>query len=116
MEKFLKFFFPNYFSLVLFIYIQIFEEVEIAKRRNGKLNRIVMNAVMEACVHCGDIDSALAVFDEMSKPQSCGVDTVTYGTLLKVLFFPLPLLFFLLPSMNMCSKLKLYIFNYCTYN
>ncbi|KDP33451.1 hypothetical protein JCGZ_07022 [Jatropha curcas] len=62
---------------------QIFEEIEVAKRRYGKLNTIIMNAVMEACVHCGDIDSALRVFDEMSKPGSCGVDGVTYGTLLK---------------------------------
>lgn len=59
------------------------EEIEIAKERYGKLNTIVMNAVVEACVHCGDIDSALMVFDEMSKPGSCGVDTVTYATLLK---------------------------------
>lgn len=42
-----------------------------------------MNAVMQACVHCHDIDSALRVFDEMSKPEGCGVDDVTYGTLLK---------------------------------
>ncbi|RVW52213.1 Pentatricopeptide repeat-containing protein [Vitis vinifera] len=62
---------------------QIFEEIEIAKRRHGKLNTIVMNAVMEACVHCGDVDLALKVFDEMTKPESCGVDNVTYGTLLK---------------------------------
>lgn len=45
-----------------------------------------MNAVMEACVHCGDIESALRIFDEMTKPESCGVDTVTYATLLKVFF------------------------------
>ncbi|KAI3435397.1 CBS domain-containing protein [Psidium guajava] len=62
---------------------QIFEEVEIAKRRYGRLNTIVMNAVMEACVHCGDVDAALEIFEEMSKPESCGVDSVTYGTLLK---------------------------------
>ncbi|KAM5565389.1 pentatricopeptide repeat-containing protein [Rosa sericea] len=62
---------------------QIMEEIEIARERYGKLNTIVMNAVVEACVHCGDIDSALKVFDEMSKPGSCGVDTVTYATLLK---------------------------------
>ncbi|KAE8056508.1 hypothetical protein FH972_013277 [Carpinus fangiana] len=61
----------------------IFEEIELAKRRYGKLNTIVMNAVLEACVHCGDVDSALKMFDEMSKPDSCGVDSVTYGTLLK---------------------------------
>ncbi|XP_017230057.1 pentatricopeptide repeat-containing protein At5g10690 isoform X1 [Daucus carota subsp. sativus] len=62
---------------------QIFEEVEAAKTRHGELNTIVMNAVMQACVHCGDIDSALRVFAEMCKFGSCGVDNVTYGTLLK---------------------------------
>ncbi|EXC32726.1 Pentatricopeptide repeat-containing protein [Morus notabilis] len=62
---------------------QIMEEVNVAKRRYGKLNTIAMNAVLEACVHCGDIESALKVFDEMYKPDGCGVDTVTYGTLLK---------------------------------
>lgn len=66
-------------------FLQIFKELEIAKRRYGKLNTIVMNAVMEACVHCGDVDLALKVFDEMIKPESCGVDNITYGTLLKVL-------------------------------
>ncbi|XP_022936928.1 pentatricopeptide repeat-containing protein At5g10690 isoform X1 [Cucurbita moschata] len=62
---------------------QIFEEIEIAKRRYGKLNTIVMNAVLEACVHCGDIDLALRTFNEMSKPDNCGLDNVSYGTLLK---------------------------------
>lgn len=61
------------------------DEVEVAKRRLGKLNTIVMNAVMEACVRCGDIDSALRIFDEMRNREGCGVDTVTYATLLKVL-------------------------------
>ncbi|KAL0327643.1 UNVERIFIED_CONTAM: Pentatricopeptide repeat-containing protein [Sesamum angustifolium] len=62
---------------------QIFEEIEIAKTQHGKLNTIVMNAVMQACVHCRDIESALRVFGEMSKPEGCGVDNVTYGTLLR---------------------------------
>ncbi|GAB4836913.1 hypothetical protein Ancab_001824 [Ancistrocladus abbreviatus] len=62
---------------------QIFEEIEIAKRRYGKLNTIVMNAVLEACVHCGDIELAQKVFDEMSGSRSCCVDNVSYGTLLK---------------------------------
>ncbi|XP_050219588.1 pentatricopeptide repeat-containing protein At5g10690 [Mercurialis annua] len=62
---------------------QIFDEIEVAKSRYGKLNTIVMNAVVEGCVHCGDIDSALQLFDEMSNPGCCGVDGVTYGTLLK---------------------------------
>ncbi|KAG1326459.1 putative pentatricopeptide repeat-containing protein [Cocos nucifera] len=62
---------------------QIFEEVEVARKRYGKLNTIVMNAVLEACVHCGDVDSAQRIFDEMAKPESCGVDSVSYGILLK---------------------------------
>ncbi|KAL8499460.1 hypothetical protein ACS0TY_022429 [Phlomoides rotata] len=62
---------------------QIFEEIEFAKRQHGKLNIIVMNAVMQACVHCHDIESALRLFDEMSRPEGCGVDDVTYGTILK---------------------------------
>lgn len=63
---------------------QVFAELEVAKKENEKLNHITMNAVMAACVSCGDIDRALRVFDEMSKPGGCGVDNVTYGTLLKV--------------------------------
>ena len=43
-----------------------------------------MNAVLEACVHCGDIASALKVFADMSLPHGCGVDTISYSTLLKV--------------------------------
>ncbi|XP_044462915.1 pentatricopeptide repeat-containing protein At5g10690 isoform X2 [Mangifera indica] len=62
---------------------QIVEEIKIARRRYGKLNTIVMNAVLEACVHCRDIDLALKFFDDMSQPESCGVDNVSYGTLLK---------------------------------
>jgi len=41
---------------------------------------------MEACVRCGDIDSAIRIFVEMKKGDGCGVDTVTYATLLKVLY------------------------------
>ncbi|ESW33309.1 hypothetical protein PHAVU_001G059500 [Phaseolus vulgaris] len=62
---------------------QILDEIEVAKRQFGKLNTIVMNAVMEACVRCGDIDSAIRIFVEMKKGDGCGVDTVTYATLLK---------------------------------
>ncbi|XP_052209423.1 pentatricopeptide repeat-containing protein At5g10690 isoform X2 [Diospyros lotus] len=63
---------------------QIFEEIEGAKKRYGKLNKIVMNAVLKACVYCGDVDSALRVFHEMSRDEeSCGVDEITYATLLK---------------------------------
>ncbi|WOL06458.1 pentatricopeptide repeat-containing protein [Canna indica] len=62
---------------------QIFEEVELAKRRYGRLNTIVMNAVMEACVHCGDVTSARRMFEEMSKPDGCGVDNASFGILLK---------------------------------
>ncbi|KAK7293672.1 hypothetical protein RJT34_16544 [Clitoria ternatea] len=62
---------------------QILDEIEVAKKQLGKLNTIVMNAVMEACVRCGDIDSAVRIFDEMKSHDGCGVDTVTYATLLK---------------------------------
>ncbi|KAK4558770.1 hypothetical protein RGQ29_008155 [Quercus rubra] len=62
---------------------KILEEIEVAKKRHGKLNTIVMNAVLEACVHCGDIASALKIFADMSLPHGCGVDTISYSTLLK---------------------------------
>ncbi|GAU15208.1 hypothetical protein TSUD_09460 [Trifolium subterraneum] len=62
---------------------QILNEIEVAKKQFGKLNTIVMNAVIEACVRCGDIESAIRIFDEMKNPESCGVDTVTYATILK---------------------------------
>ena len=66
---------------------QIVEEVEAARRRvraGGVLNTIVMNAVLEACVRCGDVDRALLLFKEMRGPRGCGVDGVSYGILLKV--------------------------------
>ncbi|XP_065618311.1 pentatricopeptide repeat-containing protein At5g10690 isoform X4 [Quercus suber] len=62
---------------------KILEEIEVAKKRHGKLNTIVMNAVLEACVHCDDIASALKIFADMSLPHGCGVDTISYSTLLK---------------------------------
>ncbi|KAK1323098.1 Pentatricopeptide repeat-containing protein [Acorus calamus] len=62
---------------------QVLEEVERAKKRHGRLNMIVMNAVVEACVRCGDVDSALRVFSEMSGLGGPGVDEVTFATLLK---------------------------------
>ncbi|KAF3339261.1 pentatricopeptide repeat-containing protein [Carex littledalei] len=62
---------------------QIFAEVEEVRKKNIKPNTIVMNAVMEACVHCGDVDTARKVFEKMSGPDSCGVDCVSYGILLK---------------------------------
>ncbi|ONM22092.1 Pentatricopeptide repeat-containing protein [Zea mays] len=65
---------------------QIMEEVEAARRRvrgGGLLNTIVMNAVLEACVRCGDVDRALRLFEEMRGPMGCGVDDVSYGILLK---------------------------------
>jgi pentatricopeptide repeat protein len=65
------------------------EEVEAARRRarwrgGGALNTIVMNAVLEACVRCGDVDRALQLFEDMRGPRGCGVDGVSYGILLKV--------------------------------
>ena len=46
------------------------------------MNLITMNAVMAACVNCGDIERALDVFDDMTEPGGTGVDSITYGTLL----------------------------------
>ncbi|TVU09640.1 hypothetical protein EJB05_43126, partial [Eragrostis curvula] len=67
---------------------QIMEEVEAARRRarwrgGGALNIIVMNAVLEACVCCGDVDRALRLFEDMRGPRGCGVDDVSYGIFLK---------------------------------
>ncbi|KAG2309941.1 hypothetical protein Bca52824_021498 [Brassica carinata] len=62
---------------------QIVEEVEAAKKRYGRLNTIVMNSVLEACVHCGDVDLALRIFNEMGESGGCGVDSITYATILK---------------------------------
>jgi len=82
---------------------QIVEEVEAAKKRYGRLNTIVMNSVLEACVHCGNIDLALRMFHEMAEPGGIGVDSISYATILKVIlvlssnfefwFFPLILNF-----------------------
>lgn len=44
-----------------------------------------MNAAVEACVYCGDVDMALNIFHQMTQPHGCGVHTITYYTLLKVL-------------------------------
>ncbi|GJM98782.1 hypothetical protein PR202_ga15820 [Eleusine coracana subsp. coracana] len=52
-------------------------------RGSGALNTIVMNAVLEACVRCGDVDRALRIFEDMRGPRGCGVDGVSYGILLK---------------------------------
>lgn len=59
----------------------------MARKRYGKLNTVVMNAVLEACVHCGDVDAALKVFEGMVRVEKCGVDGITYGILLKVQLF-----------------------------
>eukprot|EP00245_Coleochaete_scutata_P003892 TRINITY_DN1591_c0_g1_i1.p1 TRINITY_DN1591_c0_g1~~TRINITY_DN1591_c0_g1_i1.p1 ORF type:complete len:715 (-),score=135.95 TRINITY_DN1591_c0_g1_i1:280-2424(-) len=62
---------------------QIFSVLVKAKGYGKQPNLITMNAVMAACVHCDDIDRMLQVYDDMCKPGGVGVDTVTYGTLLK---------------------------------
>lgn len=62
----------------------MFEELAQAKLEHGKLNHIIMNAALMACVSCKNIDRALAIYDEMVEPGGCGVDNVTYGTLLRV--------------------------------
>lgn len=71
-------------SPATYFIFQVFEELEVAKQEHGQLNHIIMNAAVMACVACKDIDRALALYDEMVEPGGCGVDNVTYGTLLKV--------------------------------
>ncbi|GFP79241.1 pentatricopeptide repeat-containing protein at5g10690 [Phtheirospermum japonicum] len=51
----------------------------IAQEQHGKLNTIIMNAVLQACVHYHDIDYALKVFDEMSKPDGSGLMKLPMG-------------------------------------
>ncbi|GBG75686.1 hypothetical protein CBR_g20311 [Chara braunii] len=62
---------------------QVFSTLEEAKQNGKELNTIVMNAALEACIQCGDVDSAIGLYEEMIGPNGCGADTVTYGTLLK---------------------------------
>lgn len=67
---------------------QVMAEVEASKRRaragrGGGINIIVMNAVLEACVSCGDVDLAVQLFEDMRGPRGCGADGVSYGILLK---------------------------------
>lgn len=76
----------------------------MARKRYGKLNTVVMNAVLEACVHCGDVDAALKVFEGMVRVEKCGVDGITYGILLKVQpFFVYFFFIFLVFSSRFCD-------------
>jgi len=86
------------------VLVQILDEVEVANKHFGKLNTIVMNAVVEACVRCGDIDSAIRIFDGMKKRDGCGVDTVTYATLLKALYYTINVHTF---------RISFFIFKFC---
>ncbi|XP_024532860.1 pentatricopeptide repeat-containing protein At5g10690 isoform X1 [Selaginella moellendorffii] len=61
---------------------EIFEILDCAKEKK-LVNRKTMNAVMEACVHCGDIHRTMQLFQYMVQPDACGVDEITYGTLIK---------------------------------
>ncbi|CAI5480564.1 unnamed protein product, partial [Closterium sp. Yama58-4] len=62
---------------------QVFQLLDDAKRSKKAVNMITMNAAMAACVNCGDIDRALDLFDDMTGDGGTGVDSITYGTLLK---------------------------------
>ncbi|CAI5460563.1 unnamed protein product [Closterium sp. Yama58-4] len=62
---------------------QVFQLLDDAKRSKKAVNMITMNAAMAACVNCGDIDRALDLFDDMTADGGTGVDSITYGTLLK---------------------------------
>ncbi|MCO5609595.1 hypothetical protein L7F22_063825 [Adiantum nelumboides] len=72
--------------------------VELAKKRqldmaldilnnaiqsNYMPNRVVMNAALQACVHCGDLSRAQIIFDSMLDPGYCGVDVISYAILIK---------------------------------
>ncbi|GJP39024.1 hypothetical protein CLOM_g23420 [Closterium sp. NIES-68] len=62
---------------------QVFQLLEGAKQNKKAVNMITLNAAMAACVNCGDIDRALDLFDDMTADGGTGVDSITYGTLLK---------------------------------
>lgn len=61
----------------------VFELLENAINENIKLNRVVMNSALAACVHCGNVDQAFLMYHDMLRPGGCGVDAVTYTILLK---------------------------------
>lgn len=42
-----------------------------------------MNSALAACVHCGDLSRAHAIFESMLQPGNSGVDGVTYAILIK---------------------------------
>ncbi|BFI23866.1 protein MpPPR_61 [Marchantia polymorpha subsp. ruderalis] len=64
---------------------QVFKLIEEAKKEKEGWtpNIIIMNTVVAACVRCHDIDRAIQVYQEMIEDNGCGVDNVTYGTLLR---------------------------------
>ncbi|CAM6116715.1 unnamed protein product [Calypogeia fissa] len=62
---------------------QVFDLLKELKTEGRTLCIIIMNAVVEACVQCNDIERAITVYREMLQPDSCGVDNITYGILLK---------------------------------
>ncbi|KAL2650648.1 hypothetical protein R1flu_018776 [Riccia fluitans] len=63
---------------------QVFKVLEEAKKEDCWIpSLIIMNAVVTACVNCRDIDRAFQVYQEMIGENGCGVDNVTYGTLLR---------------------------------
>lgn len=63
---------------------QVFDLLEKLRMESKTPCIIVMNAVVEACVHCYDMERAITVYREMLQPGNCGVDNITYGILLKV--------------------------------
>eukprot|EP00271_Cylindrocystis_brebissonii_P022391 TRINITY_DN8604_c0_g1_i1.p1 TRINITY_DN8604_c0_g1~~TRINITY_DN8604_c0_g1_i1.p1 ORF type:complete len:712 (+),score=110.76 TRINITY_DN8604_c0_g1_i1:58-2193(+) len=62
---------------------QVFDALGTAKKTGVAVNLITLNAVLAACVNCGEIDRAIEVFEAMVRPGGVGADTITYGTLLK---------------------------------
>lgn len=62
---------------------QIFDVLGRARLEGVRVNLITMNAVLAACVNCGNVDKAVEEFNGMVRQGGVGADSITYGTLLK---------------------------------
>eukprot|EP00899_Mesostigma_viride_P010319 jgi/Mesvir1/19289/Mv10364-RA.1 len=62
---------------------KIFDVLDEASARGQAPNLVTMNAALAACTRCGAVDTALDLFAEMDAPGGCGIDAVSYGTLIK---------------------------------
>jgi len=58
--------------------VQVFNKL---KQTGVHMNSMIYNCLIDACVQCGDLESATAYFDQMKKLNF--VDVVSYNTILK---------------------------------